>query len=121
MSLLRKRISILLCLDLLCQLTEQKVLKSPGYTAKISSLVTLYVPFAGNGQQPIFPFFFQSCPYLPFFPLTFSSGSSLQLCYLRVFHPLFSLLSKSLHASWSDNFKEVVAAQQSLRRAEQRC
>lgn len=119
MSLLRRRISILLCLDLLCQLTEQKVLKSPGYIAKIS-LVTLYVPSVGNGDQPIFPFFFQSCPYLPFFPLACSSGSSLQLCYLRVIHPLFSLLSKSLHASWAANSKEVVAAQQSLWGAEQR-
>lgn len=56
----------------------------------------------------------------PFFPLACSSGSSLQLCYLRVIHPLFSLLSKSLHASWAANSKEVVAAQQSLWGAEQR-
>lgn len=56
----------------------------------------------------------------PFFPLTFSSGSSLQLCYLRVIHPLFSPLSKSHCASWAANSKEVVAAQQSLGRAEQR-
>lgn len=48
-------------------INEQKVLKSPGYIAKISSPVTPYVPSTGNGDQPIFPFFFQSCPYLPLF------------------------------------------------------
>lgn len=117
MTLLRKRFSIFLFLDLLCQLTDQKVLKSPGYTAKILSLVAVFFPSAGKEHPWIFPFFpfilVLTCPLLPlfwFFP------SSL---YLRVIHPLFSLLSMSRHAFWAANIKEVVAAQQSLGRAEQ--
>lgn len=117
MSLLRKRISVLLFLDLLCQVTGQKILKSPGHVSQnlLSSNSSV-----GNDVQTFFPCFSQSCPDLLFFPLTFSSGSSLQRCYLRVIL-LFSLICKHLHASWAANSKEVIAAQQSLRRAEQRC
>lgn len=103
MSLRRKRISVLLFLDLLCQVTGQKIPKSPGHVSQnlLSSNSSV-----GNGVQTFFPCFSWSCPDLPFFPLTFSSGSSLQRCYLRVIL-LFSLICKHLHASWAANSKEV--------------
>lgn len=106
----------------------------PGFTLTIngtkgSKITRIHSQNLVSGSC-LFPFCWQGRPtYFSFFSLSFLSllalfypfsGSSLQLCYLRVIHPLFSLLSKSLHASWAASIKEVVAAQQSLGRAEQR-
>lgn len=118
MTLLIKRFSTFLFLDLLCQLTEQQFLKSPRYTAKILFLLTVFSLLLARKTNEffLFPLSFLSLLAL-FYPF---SDSSLQLCCLRVIHPLFFLLSKSLHAFWAASIKEVAAAQQSLGRAEQR-